>query len=40
MDQHAQRHGARAARSHGTVEPEHGATTDAPRCRGPQGWPA
>ncbi|MCF3146111.1 hypothetical protein [Streptomyces platensis] len=30
MDQHAQRHGARAARSHGTVEPEHGATTDAP----------
>ncbi|MFE6739092.1 hypothetical protein [Streptomyces tubercidicus] len=26
MDQHAQRHGARAARSHGTVEPEHGAT--------------
>ncbi|MGW1379765.1 hypothetical protein ACWD6P_36645 [Streptomyces sp. NPDC002446] len=28
MDQHAQRHGARAARSHGTVEVEHGATAD------------
>ncbi|MEE4423155.1 hypothetical protein [Streptomyces bugieae] len=26
MDQHARRHGARAARSHGTVEGEHGAT--------------
>ncbi|MFE1171517.1 hypothetical protein [Streptomyces sp. NPDC058773] len=29
MDQHAERPGARAARSHGTVEPEHGATTAA-----------
>jgi hypothetical protein len=26
MDQHARRHGARAARSHGTVDVEHGAT--------------
>ncbi|GAB7032930.1 hypothetical protein AB0G35_06610 [Streptomyces sp. NPDC021749] len=26
MDQHARRHGARAARSHGEVEVEHGAT--------------
>ncbi|WP_407286861.1 hypothetical protein [Streptomyces sp. BP-8] len=29
MDQHAQRHGARAARSHGSVELEHGATAGA-----------
>lgn len=29
MDQHARRHGARAARSHGTVEVEHGATATA-----------
>ncbi|MEU9122870.1 hypothetical protein AB0C96_23905 [Streptomyces sp. NPDC048506] len=28
MDQHARRHGARAAGSHGTVETEHGATAD------------
>ncbi|MGY5126259.1 hypothetical protein [Streptomyces nigrescens] len=36
MDQHAQRHGARAARSHGTVETEHGATSTA---RTPQPAP-
>ncbi|MEU8997464.1 hypothetical protein AB0C95_22050 [Streptomyces caniferus] len=36
MDQHAQRHGARAARSHGTVDGEHGATADA-RSRESQG---
>ncbi|MGX1974996.1 hypothetical protein [Streptomyces kronopolitis] len=29
MDRIARRHGARAARSHGTVETEHGATTQA-----------
>ncbi|REK89493.1 hypothetical protein DY245_15500 [Streptomyces inhibens] len=29
MDQHAQRHGARAARSHGTVDVERGATANA-----------
>ncbi|MGW2025772.1 hypothetical protein [Streptomyces decoyicus] len=35
MDQHAHRHGARAARSHGTVDVEHGATANA-QARGPQ----
>ncbi|MGI5258364.1 hypothetical protein [Streptomyces angustmyceticus] len=35
MDQHAQRHGARAAGSHGTVDGEHGATADG-RSRAPQ----
>ncbi|MFG2095375.1 hypothetical protein [Streptomyces sp. NPDC048612] len=43
MDQHAQRHGARAARSHGTVETEHGATAatrsleKSPRTAGTMG---
>ncbi|MFD5737405.1 hypothetical protein ACFWIY_32005 [Streptomyces sioyaensis] len=37
MDQIAQRHGAKAARSHGTVETEHGATAHAPgRAGAPQ----
>ncbi|SEC24854.1 hypothetical protein SAMN05428945_2410 [Streptomyces sp. 2224.1] len=38
MDQHAHRHGARAARSHGTVDVEHGATADT-RSRAPQRAP-
>ncbi|MFD9209829.1 hypothetical protein ACFVZM_26585 [Streptomyces sioyaensis] len=40
MDHIAQRHGARAARSHGTVETEHGATAPAPgRAGAPQRSP-
>ncbi|MGW7490587.1 hypothetical protein [Streptomyces sp. NPDC054786] len=35
MDQHAHRHEARAARSHGTVDVEHGATANA-RSHDPQ----
>ncbi|MFF8790472.1 hypothetical protein [Streptomyces sp. NPDC015125] len=38
MDQHAHRHDARAARSHGTVDVEHGATANA-RSHDPQRAP-
>ncbi|MGW7572428.1 hypothetical protein [Streptomyces sp. NPDC054765] len=38
MDQHAHPHGARAARSHGTVDVEHGATANA-QARGRQPAP-
>lgn len=38
MDQHAHRHEARAARSHGTVDVEHGATANT-RSRDPQRAP-